>query len=274
MLAGTPLGRVNSSRGPVPDDLVGAVLTVAGHDHPVAAVGCGVVGADELFDSFGTAEALVQTVPDSLDFSARERLARNGIDAVHHVLSGRRALLGGTKAGLLLRRVLRLLGADNPDGRESLDEQAMALGAGGVAVQGLQVSGAANDDGVLKIVAGADEVTPAALWQAAIDHAVAEAQECLTHMAREIGPAGATVVAGGWIRMRSIRAAKEQSLPHVRFSDRSQAGAFGAALFAAHAVGRADQLAIDGDNSAVEVNRPTGPAPHFAAAFSTPSAAR
>lgn len=271
VLAGTPLGRVDDSRGPVAGELHGAVLTVAGHDHPVAAVGCGVVGADELFDSFGTAEALVQTVPGTLDFAARERLARNGIDAVHHVLSGRRALLGGTKAGLLLRRVLRLLGADNPEGREKLDEQAMNLELGRGAVQGLQIIGAANDDGVLKIIAAADDLTPAALWQATLDHVIAEAQTCLTHMAREIGPAGATVVAGGWIRMRSIRAAKERSLPHVRFSDRSQAGAFGAALFAAHAVSRADQLATDGDNSAVEVNRPTGPSPHFAAAFGSPT---
>ena len=50
----------------VPAALHGAVLTIAGHDHPVAAVGCGVTGAHEIFDSFGTAEALVRSVEGNL----------------------------------------------------------------------------------------------------------------------------------------------------------------------------------------------------------------
>ena len=41
----------------------GAVLTVAGHDHPVAAIGAGAVEADELFDSSGTADVLARCIP-------------------------------------------------------------------------------------------------------------------------------------------------------------------------------------------------------------------
>jgi sugar (pentulose or hexulose) kinase len=60
VVAGTPLGRAGGTA--VPTVLHSAVLTIAGHDHPVAAVGCGATGADEIFDSFGTAEALVRSV--------------------------------------------------------------------------------------------------------------------------------------------------------------------------------------------------------------------
>lgn len=267
VLAGTPLGRSSNCHGPVPKILHGAVLTVAGHDHPVAAIGCGVLGADELFDSFGTAEALVQTVPGELDYAARERLARNGIDVVHHVLAGRRALIGGTKAGLLLRRTLRLLGADDSEGRSRLDRAVMNLPPSLTPLPGLEVRGAANSDGILKIVAARDDITPATLWRATLDHAMDEARACLARMAQETGPVSATVVAGGWIGMRSVRTAKQLSLTNVRFSTRAQAGAFGAALFAAHAVDQADQMTATGDNSAVGLSRPTGPDARFAADF-------
>jgi hypothetical protein len=40
-----------------------AVLTVAGHDHPVAAIGVGAAGADELFNSSGTADVLARSIP-------------------------------------------------------------------------------------------------------------------------------------------------------------------------------------------------------------------
>ncbi|HEY4994605.1 MAG TPA: FGGY family carbohydrate kinase, partial [Nakamurella sp.] len=43
--AGTPLGRVTAAwQHPLHSTLTGAVVTVAGHDHPVAAVGSGAVG--------------------------------------------------------------------------------------------------------------------------------------------------------------------------------------------------------------------------------------
>src|SRR6185312_12530777 len=51
--AGCPAGFVRHDG--VVSCAAGAVLTVAGHDHPVAAVGVGAVGADELFNSSGTA---------------------------------------------------------------------------------------------------------------------------------------------------------------------------------------------------------------------------
>ncbi len=270
VVAGTPLGR---AAGPaVPSALRGAVLTIAGHDHPVAAVGCGTTGADEIFDSFGTAEALVRSVEGNLDREARNRLASAGVNSVHHVLAGRHLLLGGTKAGLLLRRTLDLLGAASHDRRAELDEAACALAdaaalTGSPATEGIVVQGAANDDGTLRLSVTSNAVTPAAVWLATLEHGVDEAARCLDLMAAEIGPASAVVVAGGWTRMRSVRRSKAASLPNVRFSDRSQAGAFGATMFAAHAAIVADNLFTTGDSSANSVRSPNGPSAQFAARY-------
>ena len=270
VVAGTPLGRAT---GPaVPAVLHGAVLTIAGHDHPVAAVGCGTTGADEIFDSFGTAEALVRSVKGNLDHAARDRLASAGVNSVHHVLAGRRLLLGGTKAGLLLRRTLDLLGAGSGERRAELDEAACELADAALvtessATEGIAVHGAVNNDGTLRIEVTSDAVTPAALWLATLEHGVDEAARCLDLMAAEIGPATAVVVAGGWTRMRSVRRSKTASLPNVRFSDRSQAGAFGATMFAAHAAIVAAELSTTGDSSANCVLTPNGPSAEFAARY-------
>lgn len=269
VVAGTPLGRAGGPR--VPQVVHGAVLTVAGHDHPVAAVGCGTVGADEVFDSFGTAEALVRSMPGTLDRGARERLASAGVNVVHHVLAGRRVLLGGTKAGLLLRRTLDLLGAGAGDRRSELDRDACALqdeiATTGADLDGIRVWGAANDDGTLRINITTDAVSPARVWLAAINNGIDEAARCLDLMAAEIGPADAVVLAGGWIRMDSVRRAKSESLRNARFSDRSQAGAFGATMFAAHAAIVADTLSRTGDVSAIGVSTPQGPSEAFAALY-------
>ncbi len=269
VVAGTPLGRAGGES--VPGVLHGAVLTVAGHDHPVAAVGCGTTGADEVFDSFGTAEALVRSVEGNLDAAARDRLASAGVNSVHHVLAGRHLLLGGTKAGLLLRRTLDMLGSGTVDRRAELDDTACALSdsATGDPTEGIKVSGALNGDGTLRIEVTSDAISPASLWLATLAHGVDEAARCLDLMAAEIGPASAVVVAGGWTRMRSVRRSKEASLPHVRFSDRSQAGAFGATMFAAHAFIVAEKLHATGDPSGNSLANPTGPTEEFAARYTS-----
>lgn len=277
VIAGTPLGRANGDAVPVV--LRGAVLTVAGHDHPVAAVGCGATAADEIFDSFGTAEALVRSVESNLDAAARSRLAAAGVNSVHHVLAGRHLLLGGTKAGLLLRRTLDMLGSATEDRRSELDDAACALeDAAGILgtdpLEGITVSGAVNNDGALRIAITSEDVSPASLWLATLAHAVDEAARCLDLMAAEIGPASTVVVAGGWARMKSVRRSKESSFPDVRFSDRSQAGAFGATMFAAHAAIVANKLFTDGDPSGNSLVNPSGPSEEFAARYTSPRPTR
>jgi sugar (pentulose or hexulose) kinase len=262
--AGTPLGRVVRVTGTVPEVLVDAVVTVAGHDHPVAAVGSGAVGPDVAFDSFGTAQVLLRSTPKGLDYPGRERLALAGINTFHHVIGDRRILVAGTRSGLLLRRTLNLLGITDNAGREALDAAAMAESANAC---GISVAGARNDDGTLRITVDTDASSPAGLWLAVLAHGTREVDSLLDVMAAEVGPFAETVVAGGWTRMRSVRRAKENALPAVRFANRGQAGAFGAAMFASHATSMAEQLSATGDFSGNAVDHPCGPSDEFAAQF-------
>lgn len=230
--AGAPLGIAAGAH--CPPELRGAALTVAGHDHPVAAVGCGAVAPGEVFDSFGTAQVYLRTLDRPVDPERRARLVAAGVNAVRHAVPGRWHLLGGTKAGLLMRRALALLGVSTDGERAALDAAAVAAfeqDTSGV----VEVSGAANDDGTLRISAVSDSVAPELLWLATVRHGVAEADRLLQAMTAEFGPAPAAVVAGGWTAMESVRLAKRRALPQVRFTDRAQAGAFGAAAFASFA---------------------------------------
>jgi sugar (pentulose or hexulose) kinase len=269
--AGTPLGRVLPVR--VPRALVGAAITVAGHDHLVAAVGCGVTGTDELFDSFGTADALVRSTAAMPPAAVRTRLTGWGITVVRHVLAGRPVLLGGTKAGLLLRRTLDLLGAAGGARRDELDAATLALieatppGPTTGDPAGVSVTGAAIDDGTLRIAVDGDGVGPAALWRAALDDGVREADRLLAAMAEWAGPVRRSVMAGGWIRMASVRAARSRALPAVEFSGRRQAGAFGAAVFAGYAVSVADAMLAAGDPTAIGIAAPSGPDMRFIGEF-------
>ncbi len=257
---GTPLGSVTG--GDIPEILRGAVITVAGHDHPVAAVGAGATGAEDVFDSFGTAEALVRSTTGDVTVAERARLAGIDINTVRHALAGRQLLLGGTKAGLLQRRALGLLGAHGRDGRDRLDAEACALLdriGDDVPPEGILVHGAAMNDGALHLRLDIDDVDPAAVWLATVHHGVDIVTQMLAEMAAVAGASGPAVVAGGWTRMASVKRIKSARQPGLRFSPRRQAGAFGAALFAAHAIGTADRAHSAGHHDSRVLDAMTGP---------------
>lgn len=226
--AGHSAGVVAPAPG-VPDGLVGAVVTVVGHDHPVAATGVGATGDHELFNSCGTADVLLRTVPRPLTDDEREALVNRGIDAGRHVLSGQSVLIGGVRAGLVMRRVLAMLGADDPAGRANLDKPVTDPRRTAVSVTGAR----STDTAVTVTVT--DGASPPAVWSAALAH-ISEVTESLLHgMNDVVGTHHAAVAAGGWTRMNSVRDAKSRLLPGLRFSSLAQPGAFGAALFAAWA---------------------------------------
>ena len=114
---GTPASRGASRPGGCRRRLPGRVLTVAGHDHLVASVGAGCVAPTDLYNSMGTAEALVRVLDGTLDGPTRARLAALGINVGAHLLPGRGVLLAGIKTGLLLRRLLQLVGVTDAAGR-------------------------------------------------------------------------------------------------------------------------------------------------------------
>jgi len=237
------LGAGNGAAWPLPEQVWGAALTVAGHDHLVAAVAAGAVHAGQLYVSMGTAEALVRVLDTDVLPASRERLAGVGINAVRHVVRDRSVILVGTRSGLLLRRVLQLVGVHEDEARRRLDREVMALPiGGGPGASSVQVTGAGNDDGVLNVRASGDGLSPAVLFAAALDHGTRVCLDLLAEMNREVPPPDRTLASGGWTRMACVRRARSAALPQVSYSPRSEDTAYGAALFGAYAAAGATRI--------------------------------
>jgi sugar (pentulose or hexulose) kinase len=215
----------------LPAGLQDAALVIGGHDHAVAAIGVGATGQDELFNSTGTADVVVRSLPGVLTDDQREHLVGKGISVGMHVLPGTSALIGGVRGGLLLRRVLALLGTTAAAERDALDHAALAVGS---LPAGLDVSGAGptGDDVVLRMRDGAD---PATVWAAATRYTARETRALLDLMEAVVGPHSRAVASGGWTRMASVRAAKSAVIDHLTFSELSEPGVAGAALLAQRA---------------------------------------
>ncbi|NUR07985.1 MAG: carbohydrate kinase [Nocardioidaceae bacterium] len=218
----------------VPPSMAGAALTVAGHDHLVSSTASGVLDVETLYDSIGTAEALVRVLDGVLDRPARARLAGHGVNVVRHMLPGHGVMLAGTRSGLLMRRALQIVGVNDAVGRAAIDAEVMRLDPDRGDAE-ITVSGAANADGVLNVRADADGLSPALLFDATLRHGCEVLADVLASMAAENPPATRSVVAGGWASMQSVRRSRRAVLPEPRFSDHDEDTAYGAALVAAFA---------------------------------------
>jgi sugar (pentulose or hexulose) kinase len=215
----------------VPACAAGAVLSVAGHDHPVAALGAGI-GPEDLFNSSGTADVLARAVPGVLDEAQRRRIVGARWEAGRHVVPGSTFLVAGVGGGLLLRRVLDALGGQDPRARDALDEASCAVPVlpAGLVVGG---DGRIDEDVVIRLQDGA---TPAAVWAAATRHTARLARELLDAIEPVVGPHRRAVAAGGWTRMRSVRLAKADAIARLGFSRAQEPGAAGAALLAEYSL--------------------------------------
>jgi len=210
----------------------GAVLTVAGHDHPVAAIGVGAVEADELFNSSGTADVLARSIPGTLGEAERQQVVSAGWSIGRHVLPDTSLLLAGVSGGLLLRRVLAALGAESGQARAALDQASLGVGdlPAGLSVTG---DGRTQDDVVIRIQDGA---TPATVWAAAVRYTATQTRFLLDDIEKVVGPHRRAVAAGGWTQMASVRAAKAAAIDAMSFSPIVQPGVSGAASLAAFAL--------------------------------------
>jgi sugar (pentulose or hexulose) kinase len=215
----------------LPPNVQGAALTVAGHDHPVAAIGVGATGADELFNSTGTADVIARSLPGRLTDDQREKLVGQGISVGSHILPDTTLLLGGVRGGLLLRRVLGLLGATDGASRDRLDAAALEVGQLPV---GLELSGAGptGDDVILRV---RDDASPPVVWAAATRYTAAETRSLLNALHRVVRPHRRAVASGGWTRMASVRRAKRAAIDHLEFADLPEPGVVGAAIVALQA---------------------------------------
>jgi sugar (pentulose or hexulose) kinase len=214
--------------------MAGARLTVAGHDHLVAAEAAGELPAGHYHVSMGTAEVLLRVIDRPLGFDARRRLAGRLVNEVRHVVPGKHVLVAGVKSGLLLRRVLQAAGIHDRAGRDALDRELMTLPYEGSLPPGaIEVSGARNDDGVLRLTVRADGVSPAEVFGAVLRHSNDEIARLIEAMDRELPPAGAATLTGGWAGMAAVRRARARVLPPMTASGGEQETAYGASRVAA-----------------------------------------
>ncbi len=238
--AGTAAGTVPADGPPA---LRGAVLTVAGHDHQAAALAAGAARPGVLFDSLGTAEALLRHVPappaDGVQADGGLRasiaaLAAAEVTVGRAVVPGHLCVLAGMHLGLTLERVCAVVGATSREARYALgaaaldalsDDRGSALRLSDADGAGLTISGITED------------CTPPDLFAAAIRSLQADCDTMLRLTEAFAGPRTATVAAGGWLNNPAVSAAKRRQHPGLAATSLGEAGATGAALLAGIAAG-------------------------------------
>ncbi len=239
--AGDPAG---TARGDIPPVLRDAVLTVAGLDHQAAVLASGAARAGALFDSMGTAEALIRTVGRPLSAAEIEDLTDADIDVDWSVLPDHQILLAGRLTGLSLERIAAMLGAIDRDARRRLGDEAVAVRRDAAGPRLVDVG---NDS--LGLAGITDGVSPAAVWRAAVEDLTRLAGTALARMAAVAGPHDVAVLAGGWTRNPMVAVAKREQLGDYRVSDLDEPGALGAAFLGGVAAGI---LARPGEDGVLE----------------------
>jgi sugar (pentulose or hexulose) kinase len=228
VVAGEPIGFVNNE---APEILRGAVITIAGHDHFTAAYYCGAVNEGSLFDSMGTAEALLRTFKAPLTRDAIAELAAANVGLSCSVIADHYTLLGALPTGLTLERACSLVGVTTREDKIALGEAALAIDPDASAMR------VVNDYHGLSVTNLDDAVSPAALFRATVEHLVNDSAQMISLIEKHTGKSQNVVIAGGWIKNPVIAYAKEKQFGSYRVSDATEAGATGAAEFAGIAAG-------------------------------------
>ena len=229
VVAGEPIGIVNEK---APENLRGAIITIAGHDHFTAAYYSGAINEGSLFDSMGTAEALLRTFKAPLKRDAIAELAAANVGLSCSVIADHYTLLGALPTGLTLERACSLLGVTSLDEKVALGTAALLVDPAASAMR------VVNDYHGLSITNLDDAVSPAALFRATVEHLVEDSAEMISLIEKFTGKAQNVVIAGGWIKNPIIAFAKEKQFGKYRVSDATEAGATGAAEFAGIAAGK------------------------------------
>ena len=229
VVAGEAIGVVNNQ---APENLRGAIITIAGHDHFTAAYYCGAINEGSLFDSMGTAEALLRTFKAPLKREAIAELAAANVGLSCSVIADHYTLLGALPTGLTLERACALVGMTSRDQKIELGNAALAIDPTASAMR------VVNNYHGLSVTNLDDAVSPAALFRATVEHLVDDSAEMIALIEKFTGKAVNVVIAGGWIKNPVIAFAKERQFGSYRVSDAQEAGATGAAEFAGIAAGK------------------------------------
>ncbi len=247
--AGTAAGIVD-----VAGSCAGAVLTVAGHDHVVAALGAGAAGDEAVFDSLGTGEAIIARIasdPSELRADDIARFTAAGFNVGLGIGDRDVILFAGLSTGNRFNLLLAAL-ADNGFARDEVlraearpkgdPEAAGALFTGEVAELVEALGGPEWQQlrsGAAAIVSRTvpDLTAARVLWWAVVARATRNARDVLDVLARLAPGATRHVAAGGWFGNVGIREVRESMLGVFELPPVGQSGTRGAALLAGLAAG-------------------------------------
>ena len=207
------------------------MLTVAGHDHQTAAFALGTAVDGALFDSLGTAEALVRTVRAPLDEGSIDRMAQLNISTGWGVVPDHLCLLAGLPTGISLERVGAMVGAPTPAERIELGRRALAADR---SLTAMRISATYHG---LTVHDVDDEADPALVWRVAVEDLSERCRRILSAMSDEVGEHRSVVVAGGWLHNPLVRAVKAQQYGEFVDPRLPEPGASGAAQMAGIAAG-------------------------------------
>ncbi|WP_035872854.1 FGGY family carbohydrate kinase [Cucumibacter marinus] len=196
---------------------------IAGHDHAVACAGVGALDPDVMFDSCGTAETLVRSIPAGVSRDDLASMVEQGLMVGRHVLDSHLAV---TASQGTTRALMRVADAAGIDFRSLSDHQCPSTPE--VELPNPLVSDVTGEvlQGDLKQI-----------WCAANGAVADSALEMAQRLERACGPARCTVMAGGWRTHRPFTDARRQRMPGFEIYLGPEAGPFGAALGAARSAG-------------------------------------
>jgi sugar (pentulose or hexulose) kinase len=232
----------------------GAVLTVAGHDHVVAALGAGAADDATVFDSLGTGEALIAWMASGLNAPPAEHVARFtdagfnvGLGLDEHDVIALAGLGTGNRLNLLLG-ALADNGFDRQDvlraeARPSGDPEAVGATLNAEAAEFVDVLGGPDwrhlEGRAPAIVrrTAPDLATARILWWAAVARVTRNAREKLVALGKLSPRATRRVAAGGWFGNAGIREVRERMLGPFELPPVGESGTRGAALLAGLAAG-------------------------------------
>lgn len=245
-------GRATDGPG-LPASLDGAVLAVGGHDHQTAALAAGAARDGALFDSLGTAEALLQFTTGPTSPAVVASLVEDAeglglrITAGLTVVRGHYCVMAGLRTGFGLERVAAALGARTREERARLAADALAVLDDPTArVAALDAVGVEpTDDGVRLVLRG--DAGPAQVWAATVDRLVEASNASIARMRTAAGEHTSVLAAGGWLANEAVLAAKRRQFPGLVVTTVTEAGAAGAAYLAGVAAGVfPDATIVDG----------------------------
>lgn len=234
----TVAGDVCGQATNVPPAMRGAVLTATGMDHQSAAFACGAATTGALFDSMGTAEALLRFAPGPMPREELVRLAERDVAVLWSVIPDHVCVLGALVTGLSLERIRHLLGAETLEQRAALAANALECDSGELSLGEVGHTG-------LSIIGVDDDASPGALWRASVEHLTELGTELLDFMEAASAPRSGTVLAGGWVHDAMVLQAKRAAIGDFTVSEVNEAGALGASMFAAIASGAMARPAAD-----------------------------